>query len=185
VIVTFDADGSADPRDIPVFVAALIGGADFVTGSRYVAGAGPTGISPLRRTRLAVLNHLARLFFGAGQTDLCFGYHAFWVDLLPALELPSIAAPASPGGPPWGDGMEIETLLSCRAAAAGGRLAEVPSCERLPLGGRHVGRTVTDDRRVLRVLTTERRRLRQSRRPPAPEPAPARGLPGLPPDHPG
>ena len=185
VIVTFDADGSADPREIPVFVAALIGGADFVTGSRYVAGAGPTGISPLRRTRLAVLNHLARLFFGAGQTDLCFGYHAFWVDLLPALELPSIAAPASPGGPPWGDGMEIETLLSCRAAAAGGRLAEVPSCERLPLGGRHVGRTVTDDRRVLRVLTTERRRLRQSRRPPTPEPAPARGFPGLPPDHPG
>ena len=132
-----------------------------------------------------MLNRVARVFFGAGQTDLCFGYHAFWVDLLPALELPSIAAPARSGSVPWGDGNEVETLLSCRAAAAGGRLTEVPTCERVPPGGRRAGRTVADDRRVLRVLATERRRLRRARRqppPPAPASTPARGLPIPPPD---
>ena len=186
VIVTFDADGSADPAEIPAFVAALVAGADFATGSRFVdGGAGRAGITGLRRTRLALLNRLARAFFGAGQTDLCFGYHAFWVDMLPALELPSIAAPARNGSVPWGDGNEVETLLSCRAAAAGGRLTEVPTCERVRPGGRRTGRTAADDRRVLRVLTTERRRLRRARRqppPPAPMATPARGLPLLPPD---
>src|SRR3954463_1047826 len=42
VIVTLDADGSADPAEIPLFVAALVGGADFVKGSRFLQGGGTT-----------------------------------------------------------------------------------------------------------------------------------------------
>jgi hypothetical protein len=159
IIVTFDAHGAADPGEIPVFVAALVAGADVVTGSRFLAGAGPSG-GAVRRT--ALLNAVAAAFFAAAQTDLCFGYHAFWTDLLPALELPSIAGPGT--ATPWGDGVEIDTLLSCRFAAAGHRLTEVASVERVPADGHRAHRTLADDRRVLQTLTTERRWARRQRR---------------------
>jgi glycosyltransferase involved in cell wall biosynthesis len=161
IIVTFDADGAADPAEIPVFVAALVAGADVVTGSRFLAGGPAIGGGALLRRRTALLNGVATAFFGATQTDLCFGYHAFWADLLPVLDLPPIAIPAT--GTPWGDGSEIDTLLSCRFAAAGHRLTEVVSVERTPAGGRP-RRTIADDRRVLHALTTERRRTRRQRR---------------------
>ena len=38
VVVMFDADGSADPAEIPRFVEALVDGADFAKGSRFRAG---------------------------------------------------------------------------------------------------------------------------------------------------
>lgn len=35
IVVMLDADGSADPREIPAFVGALRGGADYAKGSRF------------------------------------------------------------------------------------------------------------------------------------------------------
>src|SRR5438874_3464109 len=40
IIVTLDADGSTDPSEIPAFVGALLAGADFAKGSRFLQGAG-------------------------------------------------------------------------------------------------------------------------------------------------
>ncbi len=48
-MVMFDADGSADPAEIPLFVEALIDGADFVKGSRFRHGGGSADITRLRR----------------------------------------------------------------------------------------------------------------------------------------
>ena len=45
VIVMFDADGSADPAEIPAFVAALVAGADFAKGSRFAPGGGSDDIT--------------------------------------------------------------------------------------------------------------------------------------------
>ena len=42
IIVMLDADGSTDPREIPAFVSALIDGADFAKGSRYMPAAAAT-----------------------------------------------------------------------------------------------------------------------------------------------
>jgi len=39
IIVMLDADGSMDPEEIILFVAALMSGADFVKGSRFIQGA--------------------------------------------------------------------------------------------------------------------------------------------------
>src|SRR5919206_127206 len=50
VIVMFDADGSADPAEIPTFVRALIDGADFAKGSRFVRGGGSDDHTPLRKS---------------------------------------------------------------------------------------------------------------------------------------
>ena len=49
LIVMFDADGSADPSEIPRFVQALLDGADFAKGSRFVQGGGSHDITALRR----------------------------------------------------------------------------------------------------------------------------------------
>ena len=49
VIVTLDADGSADAGEIPRFVAALCHGADFVKGSRFAQGGASSDITRLRK----------------------------------------------------------------------------------------------------------------------------------------
>jgi hypothetical protein len=158
IIVMFDADGSADPGEIPAFVSALVAGADFAKGSRFTAGGGSDDITLLRKTGNAGLNGVANALFGTSYTDLCYGYNAFWADLLPALELPAIDAPAPPVGMLWGDGFEIETVLNCRIAAAGLKITEVPSIERLRVFGETNLRTFADGTRVLRTLLAEHRR---------------------------
>ena len=158
IIVMFDADGSADPAEIPTFVSALVAGADFAKGSRFVRGGGSDDITLLRKSGNAGLNGVANALFGTSYTDLCYGYNAFWSDLLPVLELPPIDAPAPPEGLLWGDGFEIETVLNCRVAAAGLKITEVPSMERERIFGQTNLRTFVDGTRVLRTLAAERRR---------------------------
>jgi glycosyltransferase involved in cell wall biosynthesis len=158
VIVMFDADGSADPGEIPAFVSALVAGADFAKGSRFTTGGGSDDITLLRKTGNAGLNGVANALFGTSYTDLCYGYNAFWADLLPVLELPPVDAAAPSEGMLWGDGFEIETVLNCRIAAAGLKITEVPSIERQRMFGETNLRTFADGTRVLRTLLAEHRR---------------------------
>ena len=169
-IVMFDADGSADPAEIPAFVRALINGADFAKGSRFVRGGGSDDITLLRKTGNAGLNGVANALFGTSYTDLCYGYNAFWADILPVLDLPPIELPSPPEGMLWGDGFEIETVLNCRVAAAGLKITEVPSMERERIFGQTNLRTFADGTRVLRTLLVERFGGRR-RRPPVLAPA--------------
>ena len=156
IIVMFDADGSADPAEIPAFVAALVAGADFAKGSRFAPGGGSDDITALRRRGNAGLNLVANTLFGTGHTDLCYGYNAFWADIRPALDLPPLGAPAPERGMLWGDGFEIETLLNCRVAVAGLAVTEVPSVERQRIFGLTNLRTFADGARVLRTPVVER-----------------------------
>ncbi|GEL19651.1 glycosyltransferase family 2 protein [Pseudonocardia asaccharolytica] len=158
VIVMFDADGSADPGEIPAFVSALVAGADFAKGSRFTEGGGSDDITLLRKTGNAGLNGVANALFGTSYTDLCYGYNAFWADLLPLLELPDVNASAPAEGMLWGDGFEIETVLNCRVAAAALKITEVPSVERQRIFGETNLRTFADGTRVLRTLLAEHRR---------------------------
>jgi glycosyltransferase involved in cell wall biosynthesis len=158
VIVMFDADGSADPGEIPAFVSALVAGADFAKGSRFTPGGGSDDITLLRKSGNAGLNGVANALFGTNYTDLCYGYNAFWADLLPVLDLPPIDARAPQDGMLWGDGFEIETVLNCRVAAAGLKITEVPSIERQRVFGETNLRTFADGTRVLRTLLAEHRR---------------------------
>src|SRR5829696_6150015 len=40
IVVMLDADGSADPGEIPLYVQALLAGADFAKGTRFAHGGG-------------------------------------------------------------------------------------------------------------------------------------------------
>ena len=51
LVVMLDADGSADPAEIPRFVEALEAGADFAKGSRFLEGGGSADITPTAQPR--------------------------------------------------------------------------------------------------------------------------------------
>jgi glycosyltransferase involved in cell wall biosynthesis len=165
IVVMFDADGSADPAEIVRFVDALRAGADFAKGSRFTAGGGSADITTIRKLGNQFLNGIFNLGFRTRYTDLCYGYNAFWADLVPLLDLPDHASPAPARSKMmWGDGFEIETVINCRFAAAGVSIAEVPSVEKLRMFGESNLRAVHDGLRVLKTLLTEWRRARTVRR---------------------
>jgi glycosyltransferase involved in cell wall biosynthesis len=154
VVVMLDADGSADPREIPQFVDALVAGADFAKGTRFADGGGSSDITPVRAWGNRWLNRLANVLFGTRYTDLCYGYNAFWRDCLDHLALDP--RPAECGSRQWGDGFEIETIINTRMALAGARITEVPSYEHPRIHGTSNLNTWRDGARVLRALLVER-----------------------------
>ncbi|OGO54936.1 MAG: hypothetical protein A2V85_11150 [Chloroflexi bacterium RBG_16_72_14] len=145
ILVSIDADGSTQPEEIELFVNALIGGADYVKGSRYVAGGGSTDLTPFRRFGNTGLMLATRVVHGAHFSDLCYGFNAFWRDVLPVLSLEST-------------GFEIETEMNLRAHIAGLRITEVPSMEMPRVFGSSNLHAVRDGFRVLRQILRERRR---------------------------
>jgi Glycosyl transferase family 2 len=151
IIVMLDADGSTDPREIPLFVGALVAGADFVKGNRFAQGAGTADMSRLRRVGNALLVFAVRLLFGGRCSDLCYGYMAFWKRVLPRLDLDA-------------EGFEIETQMSVKALGTGLRVVEVPSFEFRRLHGKSNLRTVPDGWRVLKTILREWRRRRGQQR---------------------
>lgn len=159
VVVMLDADGSADPSEIPAFVATLATGAEFAKGTRFDRGGFSHDITRFRRMGNAALGLLVNLLFDTCYTDLCYGYNAFRAHLLPALDLPPADGSGDgPAGMLWGDGFEIETLIIVRAARAGARIAEVGSTELPRLHGVSNLKAIPDGVRVLRTILTERRR---------------------------
>ncbi|MGY2078731.1 glycosyltransferase family 2 protein [Modestobacter sp. SYSU DS0657] len=154
IVVMLDADGSADPREIEDFVAALVGGADFAKGTRFANGGGSADITRVRAWGNRWLNRVANTLFGTRYTDLCYGYNAFWSRCIAALELDHSDRRRT--GKLWGDGFEIETLINTRVAKAGLRIVEVPSYEFKRLHGQSNLNTWRDGLRVLRALVVER-----------------------------
>jgi glycosyltransferase involved in cell wall biosynthesis len=152
VVVMFDADGSADPDEIPRFVQVLREGADFAKGSRVLDAGGSEDLTRVRSLGNLVMTRLTNMLFGTRYTDLCYGYNAFWRDVVSTLHLPSPAIET----PEWGDGFEIETVLNCRVAAARLVVREVASVERSRIHGASNLHAVRDGLRVLRTILTER-----------------------------
>jgi glycosyltransferase involved in cell wall biosynthesis len=159
IIVMFDADGSADPTEIDAYLAALLAGADFAKGSRVLAAGGSEDITPLRDLGNRALTAITNRLFRTRYTDLCYGYNAFWRDILPELAIPS----STHEDAQWGDGFEIETMINCRVAAIGLQIHEVPSVELSRIHGNSNLNTFRDGFRVLRTILIER--LRRNRAP--------------------
>jgi glycosyltransferase involved in cell wall biosynthesis len=168
VIAMVDADGSADPGEIPRFVEALVSGADFAKGTRFAAGGGSSDITRLRRLGNRMLSAVINLCYGTHYSDLCYGFNAFWRKYVPLLDL-EITSPPSPRGDGllWGDGFEIETLIHMRVAEEGLRVAEVPSFEHPRIHGASNLDAFSDGLRVLATILVERRRARRRHRRPA------------------
>jgi glycosyltransferase involved in cell wall biosynthesis len=144
IIVTLDADGSADPTEIPRYVAALLAGAEFAKGSRYLPEGGSDDLTLLRSLGNRFLGRIVNLLYGTRYTDLCYGYNAFWRSCIPHI-------------PTSGPGFEIETLMHISVVRAGLRVEEVASHEKRRLFGQSNLRPFRDGFRILRVIIRERR----------------------------
>jgi len=145
ILVMLDADGSADPAEIPAFIEPLLAGADFAKGSRFKSGGGSADLTRLRQLGNGTLTGLVNLLFGTSYSDLCYGYNAFWRHCLPSMRVDC-------------SGFEIETLINIRISRARLNVAEVGSYERERIHGQSNLRTFRDGSRVLRTIVRERLR---------------------------
>lgn len=150
IIVMLDADGSTDPSEIPAFIGALLAGADFVKGSRFLQGGGTADMTILRRLGNLGFTMSVRMLFGGSFSDLCYGYNAFWRKIVDRLELDA-------------EGFEVETMMNVRALYHGLRVAEIPSFEADRVYGESNLRTFPDGWRVLKTIFREWFRVRSLR----------------------
>ena len=143
MLIALDADGSMDGSDIASFRDALLGGADFAKGSRFLSGGGSADITPFRRFGDGGICLLMKLMFGARCSDATYGYFAVWADRLDWLNIDS-------------DGFEVETLVNIRARRARLKIVEVPCFESHRIHGNSNLNAVRDGFRILRVIVLER-----------------------------
>jgi glycosyltransferase involved in cell wall biosynthesis len=158
IIAMVDADGSADPSEIPQFVKALLNGADFAKGTRFAEGGGSADLTRLRGAGNCVLTAFFNLRYSRRYSDLCYGFNVFWRRHVPVLGLNAASPRLGRDGPLWGDGFEVETLIHVRAARAGLTVTEVPSFEYPRIHGASNLNAFRDGIRVLWTILTERRR---------------------------
>ena len=157
IIAMVDADGSADPAEIPQFVQALLDGADFAKGTRFAGGGGSCDITRLRQLGNRVLSGLVNMLCRTHYSDLCYGYNAFWRRHVPVFGLETESdIPAGSGARLWGDGFEVETLINIRIAQAGLKVTEVASYEHSRIHGVSNLNATRDGWRVLRTILAER-----------------------------
>jgi glycosyltransferase involved in cell wall biosynthesis len=174
IAIMIDADGSMDPAEIPGLLGALMSGADVVKGSRLAAGGGSVDLTPVRKLGNWGLTVLANGLYHRNWRELCYGYAAFWTDVLPLLGVSEIGGTGqsaiasqdvgvSPGQTvrathiEYGHGFEIEAILFCRSARLGLRVAEVFSFEHERRSGESNLATWRDGWRVLTAILRERR----------------------------
>jgi glycosyltransferase involved in cell wall biosynthesis len=155
VIAVVDADGSADPAEIPRFVSALVDGADFAKGTRFSRGGGSSDITRMRKLGNGLLTSFFNACYGRQYSDLCYGYNVFWRRFVPILDLDSSSPARGEGILLWGDGFEVETLIHVRVAKAGLRVTEVPSYEHSRIHGVSNLNAAHDGVRVLRTILAE------------------------------
>jgi len=140
-VIFLDADGSMRGEEIPLFVGALLAGADLARGSRGLPGGGSSDFTWLRATGNRMLTIAVNLLYGVRWTDLAYGYFALRMDAVSRLDLSDLIAQAKDAestrtgrrrmlrGLPYGHGFEIESLVFCRAARTGLIVKEIPSFE--------------------------------------------------------
>ena len=83
-VIEMDADGSHDPKYIPILLTACEE-ADVVLGSRYVPGGGVEGWGWFRVLNSAVANRAARFILGLPYRDATSGYRCFKREVLASL----------------------------------------------------------------------------------------------------
>ena len=141
IIVTLDADGSTDPREVPKFVDAILSGYTLAKGSRFLKNR-PV-MPPHRRFGNWVLTTTTNILFGTNYTDVCSGYNAFWSTEIDKIGLTK-------------DGFEMEQQMNARAKRAGLKVIEVGVRDEGRLGGESKTRDVRQGLTDLLTIIVER-----------------------------
>jgi len=144
VVVMMDADGSMDPKEVPLFIEALDSGADLVKGSRFLPYGYSEDMSLIRRIGNRFFLLLVNWFWSANYTDLCYGFGAFRRDAIEKL-CPYLKS----------TNFEIETEVFIKAKKLGLEVVEVPSIEFRRRHGKSNLCTFRDGFRILKTIVEE------------------------------
>jgi glycosyltransferase involved in cell wall biosynthesis len=121
VIVTIDADGSHNPKEIPSLISRLLHGVDIVTGSRF-QGHGEASTSRLHRLGNCILSYIILILTEKRVADSQTGFRAFRKEVLRKFNLTS-------------SGFDIETEFTVKALTNGFALEERPiKCQKREYG---------------------------------------------------
>ncbi len=164
IIVMLDADGSVDPAEIPQFVDVLLGGVDFVKGTRFADRGADSGVTSSGRIANHVLSTLVNALCHTHYSDPCYGFSAFWRRHVPVLGLGEESAAKTDGTTRFsGGGFEVDTLINIRAAQAGLTVKEVASYGYPRIREVSSLNAVNDGLRILLAVLSEKYRPRRRR----------------------
>jgi glycosyltransferase involved in cell wall biosynthesis len=143
-VVTIDADGSMDAKEIFTLLEPLDNGADVAKGSRFMRGGFTEDMTPIRKIGNGFFVFLVNCLWRAKYTDLCYGFAVFSRHALDKL-LPELES----------EGFEIETELFIKAKKLGLTVVEVPSVERARKNGVSNLNAIRDGLRILKTIFRE------------------------------
>ena len=152
IIAMIDADGSADPAEIPRFVQALVAGADFAKGTRFAPGGGSEDITRLRALGNRVLAASSTCATARATPTCATATTRSGGGCVPVLGLDADSPPPPNGGRAVGRrlrGGDLDPPPGRRGRAEGRRGAELraltdPRCEqpqRGPMASGYCGRS--------------------------------------------
>lgn len=140
IIVTLDADGAHNPKEIPELVNPLFNGTEIVSGSRFM-GKGDGQTSTLNRMGNLMFNMAIMVMTGRRITDSQTGFRAFKKDVLMKLNLTS-------------PGYEIETEITIKSLRNGFAFEEKPINCRPREHSASKLRIISDGRKILKTIVT-------------------------------
>ena len=153
-----DADGSADPAEMPRFVDALVAGADFAKGTRFASAAAAATSPGCGGSATTALTAVFNLCYGRRYSDLCYGYNVFWRYCLPVLGPRRRPRRRRPAGASCGaTASRWRPSFTCGSRRPACKVAEVPSYEYPRLHGVSNLNATRDGLRVVRTMLAERR----------------------------
>ena len=130
ILVVMAGNNKDDPAEIPRLLKPILeNGADYVQGSRFLAGGSSPHLPLFRRVAIQMLSLLFRLYSGRVCTDLTNGFRAY--------RLAMLADPRIDIEQDWLDDYEYEYYVHWKAYTLGYKVTEVPVTKSYP-GGRGV-----------------------------------------------
>ncbi len=139
IIVTIDADGSHDPRDIGKLVRPILDGADVVLGCRFLDGRGRETTTRLNVFGNSMINFAIWLITGKRVRDSQTGFRAFRKRILQEVAVSA-------------EGFQVETELTVKMLMNGSDVREVPITIRRRIDGASRLNPLLDGLRILLVI---------------------------------
>jgi glycosyltransferase involved in cell wall biosynthesis len=143
-VIMMDADGSMDPKEIPILLEPLKNGVDVTKGSRFMNGGHTDDMTFVRRFGNRMFVFLVNSLIKTKYTNLCYGYAAFTKCAIKKLN-PYLKS----------DSFEIETEIFIKAKILGLEVKEVPSVEAPRLNGKTNLSARRDGYRILKTIFRE------------------------------
>ena len=123
-VVVMAASGKDRPEEIPLLLAKIDEGYDYVQGSRFLDGGRSVNLPPLRGLLIHLFTFVFRVLTGFAGTDVTNGFRAYRLSLL---DDPRIRVHQQ-----WLDGYELEYYVHWKAITSGYRVTEVPVSKTYP-----------------------------------------------------